>query len=213
MMEWHGIQPGDVGFDQGGGIVGFLIRHFSHSPYAHCWVYHDGTDNGGPDVLTAEAYPGGLKARWRDAGRVHRVVRAWRTEEERQAILDKSEELVGSGYNYRELFRIVHYRLRKILLHLLVVAVAAFVWAVWQASTPAFIVWWVLVVLMAYAILPLKTELNPDRVICSNHVAQCLLAARDDVELSYPPQSIWPGRLERDLNVMVWNDWVRSEDG
>lgn len=209
MELWSGIEPGDVGFDEGGGFVGFLIRHFSHSPYAHCWVYH-GRDEGGWD--TAEAYPGGLRMRRRANGRVHRVIRLWRNEDERQKLLAMSESLVGSGYNYRELFRIIHYRLRKLFWWLVGAQAALIVlhffeiWSNLWLQVP-------LAALLVYAVLPLKTKLNSKRVICSNHVAQSVLAARPDVQLTFPPQSIWPGRLERDLNVTVWNDSTRAEGG
>jgi hypothetical protein len=202
--RWVDIEPGDIGFDQGGGIVGFLIRHFSHSPYAHCWVYHERDAWG--DWSTAEAYPGGLKYRERQTGQVHRVIRPWRNEEERAKILAKSTELVGAKYNYRELFRIIHYRLRNILMFLLLGFFAsALLWLFYDlsAAQPFF---WALAVPTAYAALPLKTNLTPDKVICSNHVAQSVRAARPDVYLKYEPQSIWPGRLERDLNILVWND-------
>jgi len=210
MTSWEGIQPGDVGFDQGGGLVGFLIRHFSHSPYAHCWIYHDRRDDG--SWHTAEAYPGGLRMRVRSNDNVHRVVRVANTIQEQHAILDKSDELVGSGYNYRELFRIVHYRLRKIfawLAGLLAILVVLDAVDVWEARWLVIL----LIVLLVYAAIPLRTSLNPRKVICSNHVAQCVLRARPDVTLTYPPQSIWPGRLERDLNVMSWNDQGTTKSG
>lgn len=207
---WTGIQAGDVGFDQGGGLVGFLIRHFSHSPYAHCWVYHGKGENN--QWLTAEAYPGGLKWKKRKNDSVHKVTRAWRDEEERQAILDKSEELIGSGYNYRELFRIIHYRLRKIILYLIPLATLFLLaWGMSEALLPQ-VMFWFFAVLTLYAALPLKTRLNKKKVICSNHVAQSVLAARPDAVLTYEPQSIWPGRLERDLNVLTWNDWTINKE-
>jgi hypothetical protein len=211
IRAWRGIQPGDIGFDEGGGIVGFLIRHFSHSPYAHCWVYHRQVPDNTETWMTAEAYPGGLKIRKREQTNVHRVIRVWRTEEERRALLARSDELVGSGYNYRELFRIVHYRLRKNLLWIAGALLVVLALRYWEGMDLQWL-GWPLLVMGVYASLPLKTKLNPRRVICSNHVAQSVLAARD-VELTYPPQSIWPGRLERDLNVLVWNDGTRSEDG
>lgn len=206
---WTGIQAGDVGFDQGGGVVGFLIRHFSHSPYAHCWVYHGQNIDG--RWTTAEAYPGGLRLRNRENANVHRVIRAWRTEEEREQILEASDQLVGAKYNYRELFRIVHYRLRANFLVHLLVFFAIVAWGGITGSVTAIVFASTFGLLTLYAAIPLNTKLTPGKVICSNHVAQSVLAARPDIDLTYPPQSIWPGRLERDLNVMTWNDWTQGE--
>lgn len=203
-QAWQGVEPGDIGFDQGGGAIGFLIRHFSHSPYAHCWVFHGAGDE---HWSTAEAYPGGLKERSRRKGKVDRVARVWRNEEERRAILERSAELVGSKYNYRELFRIIHYRVRKsfALCIALFLLVLFFHEPAWSAIA--------LGVLLVYAAIPLKSKLDPKRVICSNHVAQCVLNARPDVELSFEPQAIWPGRLERDLNAITWDDWIQDQVG
>lgn len=207
---WMGIQSGDVGFDQGGGLVGFLIRHFSHSPYAHCWVYHHQDES--LRWVTAEAYPGGLRLRTRENANVHRVVRAWRTEDERMSILARSGALIGLGYNYRELFRIIHHRLRQTFIyHMAVLLLLTVLYGRYQ-STLALVAWFALMPLTLYAAIPLRSKLNPSRVICSNHVAQSVLAARPDIKLTYPPQSIWPGRLERDLNVMTWNDWTQGAD-
>ena len=208
---WTGIQPGDIGFDRGGGVIGFLIRHFSHSPYAHCWVYHSRSEPVGDDPIwvTAEAYPGGLKYREREQARVHRVVRVWRDEDERQELLSKSDELVGSGYNYRELFRIIHYRIRKMFAYLLAVYLLLLAGYL-LGSRAALVVSFVLLAALLYGLLPLKTKLNEGRVICSNHVAQSTLAARPEASLSFAPQSIWPGRLEQDLNIITWHDWMEE---
>jgi hypothetical protein len=207
MTAWTGIEAGDIGFDQGGGIVGFLIRHFSHSPYAHCWVYHTRLPH---SWITAEAYPGGLKLRERQVDDVHRVARVWRDESERLALLKKSEELIGRKYRYRELFRIIHYRIRQAIIWFGVAALLLALLGNWRDSPVAMWSAGALLVAMLYAVIPLKTELN-DAVICSNHVAQSVLAARPELELTYPPQSIWPGRLERDLNLITWHDWLEGK--
>jgi len=211
---WTGIQSGDIGFDQGGGIVGLLIRHFSHSPYAHVWVYQSPIYEKGEVVAwnTAEAYPGGLKLRRRDPEHVHRVARVWRNQDERLDLLAKSHSLLGSKYNYRELFRIIHYRVRKVWVQMLIVYLLLVFWYVALPSPFVLVPVIVLSVLLLYALLPLQTRLSKDAVICSNHVAQSVLAARPDVELSFPPQMIWPGRLERDLNLITWHDWLGETD-
>lgn len=167
---WEGIRPGDIGFDEGGGAVGFLIRHGSHSPFAHCFVYVREHPDGG--WWTHEAYPGGLRLRHRVAA-PHKVLRVWRDDVEQRALVARSYRLVGARYAYGELVRIV------------VARVAGWV----GVSVPPW-------------------DANPSTVICSNHAAQCVVAARPDVWLSHPPSAIWPGRLARDLDLMVWSDTV-----
>jgi len=215
---WKGIQPGDIGFDRGGGFVGFLIRTFTHSPFAHCWVWHRVVkydENGDPLIWeTAEAYPGGLKLRERPNANVNRVVRTWRTEEERQNTLAKSESLVGMKYNYRELFRIIHSGIRDMSTILSIILVVGLISIFGLEMAVGF--WAVACVVLGlallYASLPLKTKLNKRAVICSNHVAQSVLAGREDVYMARPPQSIWPGRLSYDLNITVWNDYYANPE-
>jgi len=111
---WFGIQPGDIGFDRGGGIVGWVIRHGTSSPYAHCFVYHKllSTDTNGVQTWeTVEAYPSISKAK--DGVQVRtrtnlpsKVVRVWRTRRERDSILAASRSLVGTGYGWGEILRI-----------------------------------------------------------------------------------------------------------
>lgn len=213
-LTWTGIEPGDIGFDQGGGFVGFLIRHFSHSPYAHVWVYESPIYERGHVVAwrTVEAYPGGLKERVRDPDRVDRVARVWRDDDERFSILAMNGALLGSKYNYRELFRIIHYRVRKVWVQLLVVFMAFLLLYLSLLSAGFLVVAALLASFLLYAAFPLRTKLSDSAVICSNHVAQCVLAARPDVRLSFPPQMIWPGRLERDLNLVTWHDWMEERD-
>lgn len=212
-LRWVGIEAGDVGFDQGGGVVGFLIRHFSHSPYAHCWVYDAPIYERGHVVAwhTIEAYPGGLKKRVRDIDRVDRVARLWRDEDERLQMLATSGALLGSRYNYRELFRIIHYRARKIWLYLFVLWAVFFLLFVFTDSMASFVFAVIFSIAALYAAIPLRTKKSEGAVICSNHVAQCVLSARSDVRLSFPPQMIWPGRLERDLNLVTWHDWLEEQ--
>jgi hypothetical protein len=111
---WFGIKPGDMGFDRGGGIVGWIIRHGTGSAYAHSFVYHrvisvsiDGTQT----WETVEAYPSirkskdGVQKRVRTAS-PSKVVRVWRSSGEQEAILAHSESMVGTGYGWGEIFRI-----------------------------------------------------------------------------------------------------------
>ena len=55
-----------------------------------------------------------------------------------------------------------------------------------------------------------KHKDNPDRVICSNHVAQAALAGRPDLGfyLRYEPFEIWPGELAVTLDAYVWDTEV-----
>jgi hypothetical protein len=99
------IRPGDIGFDGGGGISGWVIRTGTGSSYGHCWVYHSRNADG--TWLTLEAGPKeGLVFRTRKAG-PNKVVRLWRDEQERAALLRASEKLAGSRYGWGEIARIV----------------------------------------------------------------------------------------------------------
>jgi hypothetical protein len=51
---------------------------------------------------------------------------------------------------------------------------------------------------------------NPERVICSNHVTQAILAARPDfgLYLRYAPNEIWPGELAVTLDAFIWDTEV-----
>ncbi len=103
------IQPGDIGFDQGGGFVGWLIRHGTGSAYAHTFVYVKQLSNG--DWETIEAWPS-KKAAF-DGTRVRlrtklpdKVIRVARSRSEQSAIIRKSRELVGTRYGWGEILRI-----------------------------------------------------------------------------------------------------------
>lgn len=103
------IQPGDIGFTKGGGLVGWLIRHGTGSAYAHTFVYHRYLGNGAWE--TVEAFPSlnkrkdGVRVRTRTEAPI-KVVRIWRTPREQQAVLDKSSSMVGTRYGWGEIFRI-----------------------------------------------------------------------------------------------------------
>jgi hypothetical protein len=47
---------------------------------------------------------------------------------------------------------------------------------------------------------------NPDRLICSNHTTQSVLAARPALKyfFSYEPHEVWPGELAKTLDAIVW---------
>jgi hypothetical protein len=102
--QFFGIRPGDIGFDGGIGISGWLIRTGTGSAYGHCFVYH--SDLGDGKWETVEAGPSGLLYRTRTVG-PNKVVRLWRDDQERRAILDASKALVGCRYGWGEIARIV----------------------------------------------------------------------------------------------------------
>ena len=108
------IQPGDIGFTRGGGLVGFLICHGTGSAYAHSFVYHkllSRTPDGRETWQTVEAWPSlrkqkdGIRVRTRTEEPA-KVVRTWRTRNEQSAILEHSMSMVGTRYGWGEIFRI-----------------------------------------------------------------------------------------------------------
>jgi hypothetical protein len=106
---WAGIQPGDIGFDAGLGLTGLIIRLGTRSNYGHCWVYHQllDLDSQGNEIWdTVEAGPSGVLHRVRTR-KPNKVVRLWRNEQEQRDILRASENLVGAGYGWGEIVRIV----------------------------------------------------------------------------------------------------------
>ena len=113
-MTWRGVQAGDIGFDRGSGLVGWLIRHGSHAGHAHTWIFHEPMVDG--RWKTVEAYPGGVQWNTRSvddaSDRPSLILRLWRNDTERQAILDASEQMVGAGYDYWQLIRIIFYALK-----------------------------------------------------------------------------------------------------
>jgi hypothetical protein len=102
--QFDGIKPGDIGFDGGKGLSGFLIRVGTRSAYGHCFVYHREVE---PGVWqTVEAGPKGVRRKLRTVG-ANKVVRVWRGGAEQQAILKQSTSLVGCEYGWGEIARIV----------------------------------------------------------------------------------------------------------
>jgi hypothetical protein len=162
--QFSGIQPGDIGFDGGIGLSGFLIRVGTRSAYGHCFVYHRDLGNG--VWQTVEAGPRGVRTRKRTVA-PNKVVRVWRNGAERHAVLRSSSTARGKQYGWGEIVRIV--------CHLFGIKVDG--------------------------------KDNPGRVICSNHVAQAVLAARPEFEhyLDYPTCAVWPGELAVSLDEFLWD--------
>jgi hypothetical protein len=165
-MPWHYIEPGDIGFDGGRGIFGWLIRRATGA-YGHTWVYHEflGTNERGvQEWRTIEAGPRGIRWQVRDRPPV-KVARLWRTKAQQRGILKESEACLGAKYGWGEIVRLA--------LHTVGLRVDG--WAD-----------------------------NPDRMICSNHVARSVTRGLGCLQqtLPYPPNHIWPQRLAE------WCDWV-----
>jgi hypothetical protein len=192
------VQPGDIGFDGGGGLLGALIRLGSTSPWAHCFVVVAVLDT--EHVLTHEAYPGGLRTRVRRTETIGTAVRVWRTAEERRALMARSYELIGTPYAYGEVVRIVgHYLWQRRR----VVALGALGAALLGAAV---------VSVLALGLLALGaaslTRWDTGRAICSNHCSQAALHGRPELAawLRYEPARIWPGELHVALTRAAWSD-------
>lgn len=107
MSRWANIQPGDIGFDRGVGITGFLIRLGTRSQYAHCWVYHKPLPDG--RWVTVEAGPkDGVIWRIRDV-EPNLVVRVWKSPMEQHSVLANSRASLGRKYGWGEILRISLY--------------------------------------------------------------------------------------------------------
>jgi len=106
---WIDIQPGDIGFTKGGGLVGWIIRHGTGSAYAHTFIYHKYLGKG--QWETVEAFPSlksqkdGVRVRVRTEAPI-KVVRLWRTRSEQETILKHSLSMVGTRYGWGEIIRI-----------------------------------------------------------------------------------------------------------
>lgn len=177
-QAWDGAQPGDIFWTTGGGLAGSLIRRGTESPYGHCGVIYRPRD---PGIRwgVEEAFPSfppwrpGLKYADRNLDTIAAIARVWRTEEERKAILKKSNELVNAKlpYAWTEIGAI---------------GLATFLPHKW---------------------IPMHDVSRA--VICSNHVAQCIQAARPEDYVQYfryPPNLMWPGGLHVDMQAMLWDD-------
>lgn len=173
------IEPGDVLFTRGEGLIGWQIRHGSAAYYAHCEVLHERLQrlpDGSQRWKVSSAFfkfsrlQSGL--RWRERIIPVRevntptrflVLRAWRTDTERLALLQASQELTDRNLRYG-LDSIFAIGLRGLGIH-------------WR---PYF---------------------NPNSVICSEAVMDVVCKARPDLlgELPHPPRLIWPGLARETL--------------
>ena len=112
-LVFNEIKPGDIGFDEGKGIFGWLIRRVTGSR-AHCWVYIQrlGVEPiSGKEVwLTDEAGPRKVQERIR-THQPNKVIRLWRTSSEQRLIVTTSSSLLGQKYSWREIARLAVFRL------------------------------------------------------------------------------------------------------
>jgi hypothetical protein len=108
------------------------------------------------------------------------VFRVWRTEAERQAMVDHSIKMTMARLPYA---------------------------------------WSEIAQIGAATILPHKWVPSWDLsrgVICSNHVAQCIKAARPQdyaQYFRYEPHGMWPGGVIFDMTAMLWDDQRSLEAG
>ena len=101
-LPWFDIEPGDIGFDGGVGISGWLIRRATGA-YGHVFIYHEKLDNGA--WRTVEAGPSGVLFRIRTRP-CNKVVRLWKTKVEQSRILAASADCAGRKYGWGEIARI-----------------------------------------------------------------------------------------------------------
>lgn len=114
-MEQH-IQPGDILFTRGEGFIGWLIRHGSAAYYAHCEILHERlrlNPDGGQQWIVSSAFFKFSKRwsglRWRlrtipireaNTPTQFLVLRVWRNETERLALIESSRELTDQNFKY-----------------------------------------------------------------------------------------------------------------
>lgn len=104
-VAWRDVRPGDIFFTKGGGIPGALIRRGTESPYGHCGVIAR-TRDPGLKWHVHEAFPSfppwrpGLESADRAVDTIAAIVRVWRTETERKAIIGMSNRLVSQKLPY-----------------------------------------------------------------------------------------------------------------
>ena len=177
-MTLTGLLPGDVIWTRGGGLVGWVIRHGTASPYGHVGIVHEVLEtrpDGTQLLLTAEAWPSrqrdedGVQWRTRDTATDAPAI-AWRPArdwDELGALLLASQAHIGRAYGWGEIARIG----------------------------------------LRMAGIKVRGWENADRVICSNHTTAAVLAARPDLaEHIAPlrPSEVWPGRLAEAAWGMEW---------
>jgi hypothetical protein len=175
------IQPGDIGFTKGGGIVGWVIRHGTGSAYAHSFVYHKKITLSPSDShtwQTVEAFPSlkkqkdGVQFRIRTE-QPDKVVRICRTSQEREALLAYSAGMVGTGYGWGEIFRIA--------LRFVGIKVKG-----WESNRRAIC-----------------------SNHCTQSIQAARKGV--DVFFSYKPSLTWPGELATTLDAITWGETRVSE--
>lgn len=186
VAAFRDIQPGDIFFTTGMGLVGSLIRRGTSSPYAHCGVVVAKSPN---NTLTTHEAFGDLLHPLRPAivERYDRPVsgsdfaavqRLWRDEDEQEAIIRQSRLLYNlkGRYDWSEI-------------------------AVMAVSN-----------VLPHAWIP-NTDPDAKALVCSHHVAWCLHSARplDYANyIRYAPWRMWPGGLAYDIERWSWNDARRE---
>lgn len=161
-MVGDAIEPGDIGFSTGKGLLGRLISVGTESVYSHTWVYHSRNEDGSWNTVEAQPILNRAEdgVRWRVRTEPpSKILRLWRNEEERERLLAESERLAEAEFRYG----------------------------------------WSEVLRMALNVLGITVQRSgePDAVICSQHVALALFAARQDMadRFGMAAYDVWPGRL------------------
>lgn len=176
---WDGAQAGDIFWTVGAGIVGSLIRHGTSSPYGHCGIIIDPWPEQDDHWLVDEAFP---------------AFPPWKPGLRRQLRYRDTVAAVARVWrDEQERNLIVDHSLRL------------------YRDKPPY-AWSEIATIAAATVLPHRFIPMHDMtraVICSNHVAQCIQAARPgDYELyfRYPPNLEWPGGCFTDLQALLWSD-------
>lgn len=182
------MRAGDILWTKGGGLSGFFVRHGSASPYGHC------------AVAVTSAFPDPITGEWMVmVNETFPVFPPWRP-----ALLLR-KRAVSSIAAVARMWR------TEAEQALIVRTSESMV----RQSLPY--AWAEIAVIALAGVLPHSVIPNADAtkaVICSNHVAACLKAARTDDYLRfvrYPPHRMWPGGLHRDLQAWQWCDNRQAE--
>lgn len=199
------LQPGDVFFTSGGGLIAALIRFFTSSPVAHTGIVVAKNPDG--TIVTHEAFwPSGLSMyvdRDPKKMKIQRVYRVWRNDAERQQMIEHSTKLVGKKYDLFEIFRICIWGLNKFMLNAGVLFTALAISVLMNTYVVVEAVYFGILVVTFILKRILKND-NADKIICSNHIAMLSKYVDPELELTHPTTMIWPGRLEQDLHLHQW---------
>lgn len=208
-LKYH-LQPGDIIATRGAGAVGFAIKTFTQSEWAHIAIVRSEPDALG-NFATDEAFPMSVKRRSRNVAdideKVILIIRLWRTPEEQAAICATSEAHLGMTYALGELARIAAEDLGRLAVQPLTLLAAGGL-ALAGIPEPAAGT----AGLATAGWLANRFYDQPHTVICSNHVTRCGLAGRPDLAdfLTEPPDRTDPGEAVLAMLRLLQRDAVGS---